>query len=599
MKKLSLIAALTLSTMLSACGGGGGGGHSFIPPTTLPDNPGPVEPSNPGDDSVNVIKNTNITEMNPRVLSDSSALTDLVKSTDGLEDVYAGVEQTTARKAKARFAAAKANDKNICKSENDCNRELFNNMVRILVENNLENAGVTEIKRALLLAGFTQQDLSGHIDDLKAAQEYIRTHQDEIKSNLDKFFNDYTTVTIADAKLHLVEQDETGGQNSLINLTLNKDGKIDGIEISKGKASPLKYTLERVVDNNQFDKEQTIYRYGINNPYFSGIYVESLEPLTPTEWKKRLKNQISEIEPSLAFDENDKEHNHQLAEELRQAVDDITDYVEGDTRGLSEEEELAGVKELFNMSYTKKESIKYTSYAKDMKLAYSDFGMIDITGGDTYKGKTAPIDETKVFAGGYETKKIDPTKIAGTITFNGKAIGAVNYIGYANQTGVDDSQVAKKLDLKGNDNNATLEFNNGAQTLTALFNNWYDVTATTDTNGKGDITFDGTNKTIDKDFKFHEMSSSYDTPMSNEDFKYKDSYTVNDFTTSKQIKTSATGHSEPSYGAMQVGYYGDDNIPNEATGFVYYSEGFGYTDKNGQERGDRLLVNIGFGAQRQ
>ena len=38
MKRLSFVAALTLSTMLSACGGGGGG-HSFIPPSTLPDNP--------------------------------------------------------------------------------------------------------------------------------------------------------------------------------------------------------------------------------------------------------------------------------------------------------------------------------------------------------------------------------------------------------------------------------------------------------------------------------------------------------------------------------------------------------------------------------
>ena len=30
MKKISLIAALAVSTMLSACGGGGGGGHSFV-----------------------------------------------------------------------------------------------------------------------------------------------------------------------------------------------------------------------------------------------------------------------------------------------------------------------------------------------------------------------------------------------------------------------------------------------------------------------------------------------------------------------------------------------------------------------------------------
>ena len=38
MKKLSLMAALTLLTMLSACGGGGGG-HGYLPPSIPGGNP--------------------------------------------------------------------------------------------------------------------------------------------------------------------------------------------------------------------------------------------------------------------------------------------------------------------------------------------------------------------------------------------------------------------------------------------------------------------------------------------------------------------------------------------------------------------------------
>ena len=43
MKKISLLSALTVSTILSACGGGGGGGHGNIPNTTLPNVVNPTE----------------------------------------------------------------------------------------------------------------------------------------------------------------------------------------------------------------------------------------------------------------------------------------------------------------------------------------------------------------------------------------------------------------------------------------------------------------------------------------------------------------------------------------------------------------------------
>lgn len=210
MKKLSLIAALTLSTMLSACGGGGGGGHSFLPPT-IPDI---TNPDNPGTSTSTSNDNEVVTEMRSNLITDQDAFTQLVKGTLG-EDVYAGVvPENRASRTRSLFAA-KTNDKNMCKSERDCNQQIFDNMVKVLLDKKLEDATLPEIKQALLLAGFTQQDLAGHIDDIKSAQEWIRNNPDTIKDKVDNVLNNYADLNITNAKLNLVTLHEDK-QNSFI-----------------------------------------------------------------------------------------------------------------------------------------------------------------------------------------------------------------------------------------------------------------------------------------------------------------------------------------------------------------------------------------------
>ena len=75
-------------------------------------------------------------------------------------------------------------------------------------------------------------------------------------------------------------------------------------------------------------------------------------------------------------------------------------------------------------------------------------------------------------------------------------------------------------------------------------------------------------------------------------------------------------HNEPAFGAMMIGYYGENNDPKEATGYVFYEEARGFNseelsqkefvEKYGEDKiedyYDRVRntsVNFGFGTQRQ
>ena len=182
----------------------------------------------------------------------------------------------------------------------------------------------------------------------------------------------------------------------------------------------------------------------------------------------------------------------------------------------------------------------------------------------------------------------------------------------------------------GSKGNATLIFdeNSGKQTVEAKFNNWYDVTAETYDDGKtGKLTLSNGNKIADADFKF----------------RGQDTYTVEDFTTAKQLLAEAKEpidanspgaeqylkdhgildyygrpetHNEPAFGAMMIGYYGDDGTPKETTGYVFYEEARGFNSerltqeefmnkypdtKDLDDYYDRVRntsVNFGFGAKR-
>lgn len=585
MKKLSLIAALTLSTMLSACGGGGGGGHSFVPPTTLPDITNPDTPGGSG--TLNVNHNENVTEMRTRAITDSDGFTDVVKDRLG-EDVYAGVESASLRRRAKTLTRGAEN--NICKSERDCNQEVFDNMIKILVDHKLENASLPEIKQALLLAGFTQQDLAGHIDDIKSALKWIQDNPDQIKGKVDTLLGTYANLDINDSKLNLVTLHEDK-QNSFVRLTLDENNNIDGVEITKNKdmASELNYTSSRDGNTNEFKTSQKIYRYGINSTHYYGTFIDSLTELTPQEQSEKLKARVDELAKTGVYEGD-------AVDDTKKAIDIALGLLQDNSLEVEVTHEEVDVGEnsnkfiFYSLDYTKDETTTYTSYAKDMKLVYSDFGTLAKNSTFSKPVLEGLKEETFVFAGGYEGKKIEVADLSEDLTFEGRAVGAVN-VAYGDNLNSDNDYSLSPLSLDGK---ATLTFKKatGQQTVSAKFNNWYDVTAEAAANGNPDklILNNWKDGTVD-DYKFRDQTE----------------YVVNDFTTAKQlaagpntaIEAGPGDHSDPAFGALNIGYYGDKGIPSEATGYIYYEEGRAF-NKNGEyDKIKNISVNIGFGAQRQ
>ncbi|MBE6453942.1 MAG: hypothetical protein E7017_03550 [Alphaproteobacteria bacterium] len=623
MKKISLLSALTVSTMLSACGGGGGGGHGSIPNTTLPDI---VVPEN----QIDTTNNDAVTGMQTRVITNEDGFTNLVRQNLG-DDIYAGVQQPYNMRM---LKAAPASNTNMCKSVNDCNKEVFDNMIKVLVDYDLENASLPEIKQALLLAGFTQQDLAGHIDDIKAAKNWIIEHKNEIKTKIDDIFSHYATLTIRDAKLNLVTLHEDK-QNSYVRLNLDENDKITTVEVSKnnGMASALNYNAERDGITNDFvTGEKTIYRYGINTPYYTGTYIESFEELSSDEIKEKLNKRVDELAATGAYD-NGNDSTEDIVTTIKKAIEiafEITEEnpsitkdgvfvtkYEGDAEEIDFEYDPENPQplpfEYFHMNYNKNEKITYKSYMtseenqnNEMKLAYSDFGILTKKANYSKEVLEGAKEETFVFAGGYDSKKIDPQNITTNMTFSGYAMGAVN-VGYGENQGSETFRELAPLQLNGS---AELELDatNGKQTLTAEFDNWYDVTATSNIDGSNSVLTLNNWNGASNDYKFRDQSE----------------YTVNDFTTAKQlaadpneaIEAGNQDHSDPAFGGFNIGYYGDANNPREATGYLYYEESRGYNqagiskddfiNQNGPEKADdyydsnkNISVNIGFGAVKQ
>ena len=161
--------------------------------------------------------------------------------------------------------------------------------------------------------------------------------------------------------------------------------------------------------------------------------------------------------------------------------------------------------------------LDYVSDAKQMGLSYSDFGLINI---QSSMDSDHQVDAWLVpFAGGYDDKKIAVADIDSDMTFSGRAVGTA--------TKGEDS-----INLGGT---ATLNFKTGdtpTSELVANFDNWYNVT----------ITQNG------------------DAPNAN--FVFSGNPTETDV-----ILTNTTGT-----GTMNVGYYGPDGTPTEATGLVHYQE---------------------------
>lgn len=206
--------------------------------------------------------------------------------------------------------------------------------------------------------------------------------------------------------------------------------------------------------------------------------------------------------------------------------------------------------------------IYYESYAQDVGLKYADFGIL--------KFDATSIGEREFdvpFSGGYNIKNINndsmkdlaAEEISGKVVFTGLVKGQVSHSDL-----VTDTDIALEGGLT--DNDATLTFkSDGSQILAADFENWARIRAVKAADGKNQFIVDHVYDGVD--------------PM-------------------YVLATSSPGLEDGVMGietmAMKTGYYGDDNLPNEAVGLVQYQYMTDYNEELHDYR-HHINVDLGFG----
>jgi hypothetical protein len=214
--------------------------------------------------------------------------------------------------------------------------------------------------------------------------------------------------------------------------------------------------------------------------------------------------------------------------------------------------------------------IQYISYAQEIGLSYSDFGVMRINGTvDSYDGegnKTIQNIENAdiAFTGGYDVKKIDKSELSADATFAGIAKGSVASAGDARFAQIEDK-------------NATLVFNEatGSETLSADFSagagaieDWYKIDVVK-SNGTVTFSIDDTGKTIASDIQIPTPTADL-TP---DTFENPNSETV----------------------GFEANYYGENKTPGEATALFQYQ----YCPDGACDGGQNINAFIGFGGKAQ
>lgn len=205
--------------------------------------------------------------------------------------------------------------------------------------------------------------------------------------------------------------------------------------------------------------------------------------------------------------------------------------------------------------------IEYITYAKQLGLTYSDFGVLraDISA----LGNPDMTIWDMPFAGGYNVKKVDNDRMndlaaSGDIVFSGLAKGMVSYQD-KNEGGMD-------IALPGGltDEHATLTFaHDGKQILAANFENWARIEAVKAANE--------TNQ-----FKVLENYLPEGSP-----------YRLNDSPAGLE-----DGEMNQHSMTFKTGYYGDDNAPIEGVGLVQYQYMW---DLGEDDYIHHINVDLGFG----
>ena len=166
------------------------------------------------------------------------------------------------------------------------------------------------------------------------------------------------------------------------------------------------------------------------------------------------------------------------------------------------------------------------------KLRYGDFGYTTILAKEIHESGDGVGDDNSVVFGGYEIKEIQNPTLTTGMTFSGKAIAA---LGGIHQNGV------KKIETDDTATTLTID-NNGKQTLTMPFNDYYTINVEKPQNGNETITWTG-NTSLD-----------YVDPETSEH------------------KTFALDANQPVNNQhVSMKYYGDNATPSEVVGGVKFT----------------------------
>ena len=243
MKSSSLIAVLTVSTMLTSCSSGGGGGHN-VPQTTLPNIPNTAS--------------AEITSMTNDGLSNSEKR---------LENFQSAQQQASSTMFRLRRAAPRV------ASQDDVDgayQKMYDLLIDDLIDANTTNQ---ELLMALLLAGFDMEELDG-----KDLRKFKDENDHKIKKDAHRMWKMYgkeKDVYLDNAGMTLVGSESE--QNTKFNFVMNDKNDVEGIIIydevirSDSVTDTLGYK-----GNHKFAGDNNIKQYGFAKGGFRAI-VETTE----------------------------------------------------------------------------------------------------------------------------------------------------------------------------------------------------------------------------------------------------------------------------------------------------------------------------------
>ena len=578
MKKYFIVLSLFV---LSACGGGSGGGNDVSGGQNV------MRPSvTPTENQVrtsNLVVSSNIDNESKR----SAHVINMLG-----EDYYTDISNGTVTAARASRPPM-SNNKDYCSNPRECNDVAFNNMKKWLIDNISEFDNWTdnkELRNALKLAGFGNY-LHGNWDDIK---DWARDNWARIRNQAQDIYSDigeHQDFDITKSDLSVISHMDGDAK---VKFVFGKNKEISGIEYIVTHAPGVVSTLiaDRIDSNDtKFKMDTKLYSYtlgGIGIKYDPASAVDggreitlvSDKPLNLTEAQNKLKKLIAYYKEQGGFFDTFHSwpaENGEYEGDMQTAIVNAL-YAEV----LEQINDLQSIEDLEFAEEEINTTVDFQSVGKNLGLAYSDFGIVQIDG------------DNEIFHGGYPDNKVELATIRDLnkeINFKGNAVGIVEKSTESGNT----SQTTGKLDLTGTAD--LVVANNGKETLTVNFDKWYDVTVERNTDSNS-ITF----------ANYHDAEDSFKFKRVNVDDELVDrdsnvAYVVENFTTIQtphfsDADPTVTGRTE---GSMVLDYFGStSNNPTEFSGMVMYHENVPYNQNAGHyDNVDGVHFMMGFGGKKE